>query len=242
MVTTPPLSTPNVPQIVQQIAAAIQPAPLRFVGGFVRCYLTGMPTDNADLDLCTPALPATVEAACQQAGLTVDTKGKAFGVLKIQDGENSAEMATLRRDIQPDGRHTQVEFITDWQTDSWRRDFTFNAIYLGLDGTVLDFHDGQADLAAKHVRFIGQPQQRVREDQLRFWRYLRFCGLYGIPPEMTEIIQQCLPLVNMEAAKQRRRARTEIQRLINTPHAEDIQQLLRQHNLDLNQLLAHDKT
>lgn len=42
----------------------------------------------------------------------------------------------LRHDIEPDGRHTKVEFTDDWLADAARRDFTFNALYLDGRGRI----------------------------------------------------------------------------------------------------------
>lgn len=228
----------NVPPLVHKIAEVLAPTEVKLVGGFVRNHLENRHTGHTDLDLCTPALPETVEAACTAANLLVNAKGKSFGVIAVSHEQISAEVATLRKDIAPDGRHTKVEFTTDWKTDSWRRDFTFNAIYLGLDGTMLDFHHGQRDLHNHHVRFIGDPARRIQEDQLRFWRYLRFCGTYGVPPEMDEILQQSVPLLDMQNRKYMARAQYELKKLQKTEHFDSIFIIMQQHNLDFYQLMS----
>ena len=68
------------------------------------------------------------------------------------------EVTTLRLDQETDGRHACVRFTDDWRADAARRDFTFNALMLDMDGGLHDYFHGQADLALGHVRFIGKPQ------------------------------------------------------------------------------------
>src|SRR5690606_31983532 len=89
------------------------------------------------------------------------------------------QVTTLRRDVDTDGRHAQVEFGTDWAEDARRRDFTINALYADADGGLYDFTGGRADLAAGVVRFVGEPSQRVAEDYLRVLRFFRFHARFG---------------------------------------------------------------
>ena len=85
------------------------------------------------------------------------------------------EITTLRRDVRGDGRHAEVVFGRDWHEDAMRRDLTINAVYADRHGTVYDPTGcGLADIAARRVRFIGEPAQRIREDYLRILRFVRF--------------------------------------------------------------------
>ena len=88
-------------------------------------------------------------------------------------------MTTLRRDVETDGRHAVVAFGRDWADDAKRRDFTINGLFLDRAGTVHDFVGGEADLAARRVRFIGDARTRIREDFLRILRFFRFFAGYG---------------------------------------------------------------
>ena len=54
-------------------------------------------------------------------------------------------------------------FGRDWKADAERRDFTINSLSVTVDGTVHDFVGGLPDIAARHVRFIGEPRQRTKK-------------------------------------------------------------------------------
>jgi len=149
----------------------------RFVGGCVRDALLGLPI--ADIDLATPARPELVAAALAAAGIKTVPTGIAHGTLTAVVPPRHFEITTLRRDVETDGRHARVAFDADWAADAARRDFTINAIYLDRDGTVHDPVGGQADLKARHVRFVGEPATRIAEDVLRVLRYYRFAARFG---------------------------------------------------------------
>ena len=77
-------------------------------------------------------------------------------------------------DVSTDGRFAKVEFSNDWHEDASRRDFTFNSIYADLYGNLYDPFDGKKDLELGKVKFIGNPEKRIKEDYLRILRYIRF--------------------------------------------------------------------
>jgi poly(A) polymerase len=149
----------------------------RFVGGAVRNSLLGKPV--RDIDIATPLRPEKVTALLQAAGIKAVPTGIDHGtVTAVVDGK-TFEVTTLRRDVATDGRRAVVAFTTDWEEDAQRRDFTMNALYADLDGTVYDSVGGVADLEAGHVRFVGDPGARIREDYLRILRLFRFHAWYG---------------------------------------------------------------
>jgi poly(A) polymerase len=149
----------------------------RFVGGAVRNALLGAPVE--DIDIATPLLPGEVTARLMRAGLGAVPTGIAHGtVTAVADGKGF-EITTLRCDVETFGRHAEVAFTADWAADAARRDFTMNALYADLDGTVHDFTGGIADLNAARVRFVGDPAARIREDYLRILRLFRFHAWYG---------------------------------------------------------------
>ena len=144
----------------------------RIVGGAVRDALLGKPVH--DVDLAVNLVPEQVITALGNAGIKTVPTGIAHGtVTAVADGKGY-ELTTLRHDIEPDGRHTKVEFTDDWLADAARRDFTFNALYLDGRGRIHDYFGGRADLEDRCVRFIGDPQERIREDVLRILRIFRF--------------------------------------------------------------------
>src|SRR5215204_6128728 len=153
----------------------------RFVGGCVRDALLGLPI--ADIDLATPARPEEVIAALEKAGVKAVPTGIEHGtvtaVVTSPGPLRHFEITTLRRDVETDGRHAKVAFDADWAEDAARRDFTINAIFLDPDGTVHDPAGGRVDLAARRVRFVGDPARRIAEDVLRVLRYYRFEARFG---------------------------------------------------------------
>ncbi len=150
----------------------------RLVGGAVRDGLLGQ--DGADIDLATQLPPHEVMARVTSAGLKAVPTGLAHGTITAVGDALIAEVTTLRRDLSTDGRHAEVAFTDDWQADASRRDFTINALYARLpDGAISDFFGGQADLAARRVRFIGDPLTRIAEDHLRILRFFRFSARFA---------------------------------------------------------------
>lgn len=160
--------------IIAALGAAGEEA--RFVGGCVRDalavpdHLPGIP----EIDLATTALPEKTLQVLELAGFSVKPVGLAHGVvLAVRDGRHY-EIATLREDVETDGRHAIVAYTRDWALDARRRDFTMNALSADLEGNVYDYCDGLADITARHVRFIGEAGARIREDYLRILRFYRF--------------------------------------------------------------------
>ena len=149
------------------------------VGGCVRNTLLGLPV--TDIDIATSAPPEKVIALAEAVGLRAVPTGLAHGTVTLVHDGQGFEVTTFRRDLATDGRHAEVAFSDDLREDAARRDFTMNAIYLGADGTIKDPLGGSADLRARRVRFVGAPEDRIREDYLRILRFFRFHAQYGDP-------------------------------------------------------------
>ncbi|XP_077496346.1 CCA tRNA nucleotidyltransferase 1, mitochondrial [Amblyomma americanum] len=159
---------------------------LRIAGGAVRDLL--MHKQPHDLDFATTATPTEMKEMFENEGVRmINSKGEKHGTItaRINDKTNF-EVTTLRVDVVTDGRHAEVEFTTDWQTDANRRDLTVNALFLGLDGTVYDYFHGVEDLEKRRVVFVGDPVQRIQEDYLRILRYFRFYGRIAVEPDNHE--------------------------------------------------------
>lgn len=148
-----------------------------FVGGCVRNALMGKPA--SDLDLATNARPDTVMELANAAGLKAIPTGIDHGTVTVVVDHKPYEITTFRKDIETDGRHATVAFSDRLEDDAVRRDFTMNALYCRPDGTVIDPVNGLPDLHARHVRFINDPHDRIREDYLRILRFFRFHAWYG---------------------------------------------------------------
>ncbi len=145
------------------------------VGGGVRDALLGIP--NLDWDLTTSAKPQQVRRLFKR---TVPV-GIEFGTIGVLDDSNVMhEVTTFRADVETDGRHAVVKFGESLDDDLARRDFTINAIaYSPSRDELRDPFGGQRDLAAKTLRAVGVPKDRMREDRLRALRAIRFASRFG---------------------------------------------------------------
>ena len=150
-----------------------------FVGGCVRNSLLGVPV--ADIDIATNARPEIVSNLAKTAGFRVVPTGIEHGTVTVIAQGLAHEVTTFRRDVETDGRRAVVAFSSDVVEDAARRDFTMNALYARADGSVLDPLGSLPDLIARRVRFVGEPQARIREDYLRILRFFRFYAVYGDP-------------------------------------------------------------
>ncbi|MCV6596149.1 MAG: CCA tRNA nucleotidyltransferase [Mangrovicoccus sp.] len=150
-----------------------------FVGGCVRNGLLGAPV--SDLDISTDARPERVMELAKAAGLKPLPTGIDHGTVTVLANGRPYEITTFRRDVASDGRRAVVAFADRVEEDAARRDFTMNALYADPCGQVLDPLGGMADLRARHLRFIGDPDQRIAEDYLRILRFFRFTAWYGDP-------------------------------------------------------------
>jgi poly(A) polymerase len=147
------------------------------VGGIVRNTLLGEPA--GDVDMATELLPDELMARAEAAGVKHVPTGIEHGTVTLVFDDQNIEVTSLRKDIKTDGRHAIVEFGGDWTSDAERRDFTFNALYAGPDGELLDPLDGLDDCLKREVRFIGDAKERIKEDYLRIMRFYRFFAFYG---------------------------------------------------------------
>jgi len=187
----------------------------RAVGGAVRDVLAGRTLH--DVDVAAPWPPAAIAERLQAAGMKVFETGLAHGTITAVLDHQPVEVTSLRRDIVTDGRHAEVAWTTDWREDAARRDFTINAMSLAPDGSLFDYFDGRADLAAKRVRFVGDPAVRLAEDYLRALRYFRFQARYGQAPPDPAAIAAISAAVPGLAQLSPERVWSELKRLLAAP-------------------------
>lgn len=188
------------------------------VGGCVRNAALG--TAVSDIDISTDARPERVVALAEAAGLRAVPTGIEHGTVTVIADHEPHEITTFRRDIETFGRHATVAFSTRIEEDAARRDFTMNALYARADGTVLDpLGEGLADLAARRLRFVGEPTQRIREDYLRILRFFRFTAWYGAPEEGfdAEGLAACAMLAKGIERLSRERVGHEMRKLLGAP-------------------------
>ncbi len=151
---------------------------IRIAGGAVRNGLWGLPI--SDIDAATTLTPDVVLNVCKKAGFVVHPTGLQHGTITVVVDGLVVEVTTLRTDIKTDGRHAQVGFTTNWYDDAMRRDFTINALYCDLSGQVFDETGcGLEDIRLKRIVFVGNAQQRIKEDYLRILRFFRFEARFG---------------------------------------------------------------
>ncbi|MCV2863214.1 CCA tRNA nucleotidyltransferase [Defluviimonas sp. WL0075] len=147
------------------------------VGGCVRNALLSQPV--ADIDISTDAVPERVVDLARAAGLKAVPTGIEHGTITVVADGVGHEVTTFRRDVETDGRRAVVAYSTRIEEDAARRDFTMNALYADASGRVIDPMGGLEDLKARRVRFVGDADQRIREDYLRILRFFRFHAWYG---------------------------------------------------------------
>jgi len=142
------------------------------VGGSTRDFLLGK--EFMDYDFATDALPSDASKFLENIDLTYAK----YGVISFKKDDKHIEITTLRKEGKyDDSRHpSSISFISSPLEDSFRRDFTINALYINGSYQVLDFHGGLADLERKIIRFIGNPETRIKEDPLRIARAERLAA------------------------------------------------------------------
>jgi tRNA nucleotidyltransferase/poly(A) polymerase len=201
----------------------------RAVGGAVRNALVGRPV--ADVDIATDARPEEVTRAAEAAGLKAIPTGLAHGTVTVVAGGRPYEITTLRQDVETHGRHATVAFTDDWAEDARRRDFTLNALYCGADGTLFDPLGGYPDLAARRVRFIGDADERIREDYLRILRFFRLTAEFAEGPADAGGLAACVRERTGLAVLSAERVRVELLRLLAAPRGAEIGALMQDYGL-----------
>ncbi|MXN78675.1 polynucleotide adenylyltransferase PcnB [Burkholderia sp. 4701] len=188
------------------------------VGGAVRDLLLGIAPK--DFDVATDATPTEVQRLFRRARLI----GRRFQIVHVQFGQELIEVSTFRALVDPppaaaeppkrlkrdeldrrthavdaSGRVLRDNVWGEQHEDAARRDFTINAMYYDPSTqTVLDYHDGMADMRARLLRMIGDPATRYREDPVRMLRVVRFAAKLGfdIETHTREPINALADLIN----------------------------------------------
>jgi poly(A) polymerase len=189
----------------------------RVVGGAVRNALLGLAV--GDIDIATTATPEIVVRRASAAGVKHVPTGIEHGtVMLVKDGR-SFEVTTLREDIETYGRKAKVAFGRDWMRDAQRRDFTMNALSADAAGKVHDYVGGLDDLAARRVRFIGDPDKRIAEDYLRVLRFFRIHAEYGEGAPDRDGLIACIRARDGLSVLSAERIRAELLKLMLARHA-----------------------
>lgn len=192
----------------------------RIVGGAIRDALFGR--TPGEIDLTTTLLPEAVMARAKAADLRAIPTGIQHGTVTVLAGKKTFEVTTLREDIAADGRHATVRFGRDFKVDALRRDFTMNALSLAPGGRLFDYTGGLADIAARKVRFIGEPARRIKEDYLRILRFFRFSADFGEGPLDVAGRSASIRQKDGLARLSRERIRAELLKLLRARGAVDV--------------------
>lgn len=207
---------------------------LRIVGGAVRNFLISKPIK--DFDLSCKLVPEETEKILKENGIKSIPTGIKFGTITTLINGKSFEITATRKDIKNDGRHAVVEYTNDFSIDAKRRDFTFNALYLDFNGKIYDYFDGLTDLNKGIVRFIGNPEERIKEDYLRILRFFRFFCYYGIvmDNEAIKYIEKYREKLNLLSAE---RIRDEMYKIFSADYPVKTLQIM--DNLGILKIIAN---
>ncbi|MFC1615527.1 CCA tRNA nucleotidyltransferase [Patescibacteria group bacterium] len=164
-----------------------------WAGGCVRDML--MAIEPKDFDIVTSAKPDQIEELLEH---TVPV-GKKFGVILVIKNGHSFEVATFRSDSgYSDGRRPDAVTFTHAEEDAKRRDFTINSMFYDpTEDKIIDYLGGEKDLDDKIIRFIGNPEERIKEDHLRILRAVRFKNSFNMQyhPETYQAIKKHVHLI-----------------------------------------------
>ena len=178
----------KVDQIFKAIKQNSTSGEIRYVGGCIRKILNNEAVD--DIDLATNLEPQEVCEILKNNNIKFYESGIEHGTITAMIDNFKFEITTLREDVETDGRHAKIKFSKDWKKDASRRDFTINSIYSDDAGNLFDPFNGKKDLENGYIKFIGEPDKRIKEDYLRILRYLRFYSNYSKHHHDTDVIKK----------------------------------------------------
>jgi poly(A) polymerase len=202
----------------------------RYVGGAVRDDLLGLPV--SDIDLATRIKPEEVIERLRKARIKAVPTGIDHGTITAVSDGRPVEITTLRRDVSTDGRRATIAYTDDWREDAARRDFTINALSADpISGELFDYFGGLADLEQRHIRFIGDPLQRIAEDHLRILRFFRFHARFDAGKPDAAALEACTARANDLMALSRERIADELLKLLGVANPAPTVGVMLQRNI-----------
>ncbi len=195
---------------------------LYLVGGTVRDLLVDAGRGDFDLDLTTDARPDEIKACLGGWADAIWTQGERFGTIGAKSGERTYEITTFRAEsYTDDSRKPHVTYADDIETDLSRRDFTVNAMALGLTGgetpTLVDPHGGAVDLMQRVLRTPLGPDVSFSDDPLRMLRAARFIARFDMEPT-DELVSAVTTMASRMEIVSAERIRDEFDKLITVDH------------------------
>ena len=189
-----------------------------FVGGCVRNTILKMPV--TDIDLATDAQPEEIIKIAKENNIRFVPTGLAHGTITLIIDNKNYQITTFRTDFDHDGRYAKVEFTESLLLDASRRDLTINALYCNHVGEVIDPLNGLDDIKKQKIKFIGNPNERIKEDNLRILRFFRFQAIYG--NKNLEIdplaLEACHNHKSKLAALSKERITSELRKILSAPN------------------------
>lgn len=216
---------PGIENVSKIISILSKVGETRLVGGAVReMLLDHVPKD---VDLATQVLPNEVMELLERDGIKVLPIGIKYGTVMAILGGHTYEITTLRSDISTNGRHAEVRYTKDWEEDSGRRDFTINAMYMDLGGKIYDYNNGIKDIEDRCIRFIGDPNERIKEDHLRILRFFRFYGYYEDAVYDEDTFKGCCQNIKLLSELSGERIRDELFKIFILKRVNDVMSLMK---------------
>jgi len=201
----------------------------RIVGGYVRDIL--LKKNSSDIDIATTATPDKTIEIFENLGCKVIPTGLRHGTVAVIKNSVSFEITTLRKDLSTDGRHAEVGFTDSWEDDAARRDFTFNALYMDADRKIYDFFGGANDLLNRTIKFIGNAEERIKEDYLRILRYFRFAAQLDFEISDTNVLSIFQKYSSNLLKLSRERIRHEFLKILSAPSSIRILSLMDKYEI-----------
>ena len=189
-----------------------------FVGACVRNTILKMPV--TDIDLATDAQPEEIIKIAKENNIRFVPTGLAYGTITLIIDNKNYQITTFRTDFDHDGRYAKVEFTESLLLDASRRDLTINALYCNHVGEVIDPLNGLDDIKKQKIKFIGNPNERIKEDNLRILRFFRFQAIYGNKNlEIDSIaLEACHNHKSKLAALSKERITSELRKILSAPN------------------------
>ena len=169
----------DIPIEVKQVADTLENKGFEayLIGGCTRDLLLGK--TPKDWDITTNAHPDDIQALFPEhyanndygtIGVKTESEDASLSVIEVTPYRTESGYSDARR---PDS----VTFGVSLEEDLNRRDFTVNALAFRIStGELVDHWNGLADLKAKRLVSVGDPNERFAEDALRMMRAVRLAA------------------------------------------------------------------